>query len=65
MAGYTKEFLIQAFMHRYMRCSLLTIEQLESLEKLAERCYDHFGRDKFREYASLSAERIREYKAQL
>lgn len=65
MAGYTKEFLVQAFMHRYMQCSLLTIEQLESLEQLANKCYDDFGRDKFRDYCSLSADAIKQYKAQL
>ena len=65
MAGYTKEFLVAAFMHRYMRCSLLSIEQLERLEQLASDCYDKFGRDKFRDYASLSADAIKQYKAQL
>ena len=65
MAGYTKEFLISAFMHRYIQCSLLSIEQLEKLEQLASDCYDKFGRDKFRDYASLSADAIKQYKAQL
>lgn len=62
MAGYTKEFLVAAFMSRYVKCSLITIEQLENLERLANDTYDKYGRDKFREYASLTAERIREYK---
>ena len=65
MAGYTKEFLVAAFMSRYIKCSVISIEQLESLEKIANNTYDKYGRDKFREYASLTAERIREYKAQL
>lgn len=65
MAGYTKEFLIAAFMSRYIHCSLLSIEQLEQLEVLASECYDKFGRDKFRDYASLSADAIKQYKAQL
>jgi len=65
MAAYTKEFLVAAFMSRYIKCSLITIEQLESLEKIANNTYDKYGRDKFREYASLTAERIREYKATL
>lgn len=65
MAGYTKEFLIAAFMHRYLQCSLLSIEQLEHLEQLASECYDKFGRDKFRDYASLTPDKIKEYKAQL
>lgn len=65
MAGYTKEFLIAAFMSRYIHCSLLSIEQLEKLEQLASECYDKFGRDKFRDYASLSADAIKQYKATL
>jgi hypothetical protein len=65
MAGYTKEFLIAAFMSRYIHCSLLSIEQLEHLEQLASDCYDKFGRDKFRDYASLNADAIKQYKAQL
>jgi hypothetical protein len=65
MAGYTKEFLVAAFMSRYIKCSLISIEQLESLEKIANNTYDKYGRDKFREYASLTADRIREYKATL
>lgn len=62
MAGYTKEFLIDAFMSRYMACTLLTIEQLESLEALATSFYDSVGRDKFRTYASLDALAIKQYR---
>ncbi len=65
MAGYTKEFLVAAFMSRYIKCSLISIEQLERLEEIANDTYDKYGRDKFREYASLTADRIREYKATL
>ena len=65
MAGYTKEFLVAAFMSRYIKCSTIPIEQLESLEQIANNTYDKYGRDKFREYASLTPERIREYKATL
>lgn len=64
MAGYTKEFLVAAFMSRYIKCSLLTVEQLEHMEQLANDCYDEFGRDKFRAYASLDAEAIKLYKQQ-
>lgn len=60
MAGYTKQFLIDAFLSRYLKAC--TIEQLESLEKMAIDLYDRVGRDKFRDYASLSADAIREYK---
>jgi len=63
MAGYTKDFLIDAFMSRYVSCNALTIEQLEKLEQMASDLYDRVGRDSFRTYACLDAEAIRQYKA--
>ena len=63
MAGYTKEFLVDAFMSRYVSCDAFSIEQLERLEKMANDLYDRVGRDSFRTYACLDAEAIREYKA--
>jgi hypothetical protein len=65
MAGYTREFLIAAFMSRYVACQLISIESLEHLEKLAIELYDRVGRDKFRTYASLDADAIKTYKATL
>lgn len=65
MAGYTKEFLIDAFMSRYTACTLLTIEQLESLENLATSFYDKVGKEKFRTYASLDALAIKQYRESL
>ena len=65
MAGYTREFLINAFMSRYMACQLISIESLENLEKLASDLYDRVGRDKFRTYASLDADAIKLYKETL
>lgn len=62
MAGYTKEFLIDVFMSRYINCARITIEQLEKLETITTNFYDEVGRDKFRVYASLDAEAIRVYK---
>jgi hypothetical protein len=62
MAGYSKQFLIDAFMSRYIECSLISIEQLEAMESMADKFYDEVGRDKFRLYASLDAEAIRVYK---
>lgn len=62
MAAYTKEFLVDAFLHRFMHCRLITIEQLESLENMANTFYDKVGRDSFRVYASLDADAIRKYK---
>jgi hypothetical protein len=63
MAGYTKDFLIDAFMSRYITCEHLPIEKLERLEQMAHDLYDRVGRDQFRVYACLDAEAIREYKA--
>lgn len=63
MAGYTKEFLIDAFMSRYIACQLISVEKLEHLEKLATDLYDRIGKDKFRVYASLDADAIKTYKA--
>lgn len=65
MAGYTKEFLISAFMSRYMQCQLISIEQLEKMEQMAIDLYDKVGRDKFRSYASLDADAIKLYKTTL
>ena len=62
MAGYSKEFLIDAFMSRYIACQLISIEQLEHLEKLATDLYDKVGKDKFRTYAALDADAIKAYK---
>lgn len=62
MAAYTKEFLIDAYMSRFIKCSLISIEKLVELEEMADRFYDKVGRDKFRTYASLDAEAIRTYK---
>ena len=65
MAGYSREFLIDAFLSRYIRCTLITIEQLVHLEQMANDLYDRVGRDSFRSYASLDAEAIRVYKNSL
>jgi len=62
MAGYTRNFLISAYTSRY---EPLGLEAVESLYKLALKCYDEHGKDKFRVYASLDAEAIRQYKAKL
>lgn len=64
MAGYTKEFLIDAYMSRFLACKAIAIDDLETLEQNAIAFYDQVGRDKFRVYASLDAEAIRLYKNQ-
>jgi len=64
MAAYTKDFLIDAFLSRYIQCQLITVEQLERLETMAHDLYDRVGRDSFRSYCSLDAEALRVYKNQ-
>lgn len=58
MAGYTKEFLVSAFLSRYK-----SVPASYDLAKMANDFYDKVGKDKFRVYASLDAEAIRIYKA--
>lgn len=62
MAGYSRDFLISAFLSRYISCTLISIEQLVRLEQMANDLYDRVGRDAFRTYASLDADAIRVYK---
>lgn len=62
MAGYSRDFLISAFLSRYISCTLISIETLVRLEQMAGDLYDRVGRDAFRVYASLDAEAIRVYK---
>jgi hypothetical protein len=65
MAAYSKQFLIDAFMSRYVKCTILTIEELVRLEQMANDLYDRVGRDSFRSYASLDAQAIKDYKNSL
>lgn len=62
MAGYSREFLIDAFMSRYINCKLISIDKLVRLEQMANDLYDRVGRDSFRVYASLDADALRVYK---
>lgn len=57
-AGYTKEFIVDAFLHRFRLYGI----DVESLEKMANSFYDEVGKDKFRVYASLDAAAIKEFK---
>ena len=65
MAGYTREFLIDAYLWRFTKIPSIGIEQLLNLEQIANKTYDTYGKDKFRDYSSLDAEYIRNYKASL
>jgi hypothetical protein len=65
MAGYTREFLIDAYLWRFTKVPSIGIEQLLELEQIANKTYDTYGKDKFRDYSSLDAEYLRNYKASL
>lgn len=57
--GYTKEFLIDAFTHRYQPLGETAVAKQRAL---AEQLWDRVGKDEFRQYCSLDAEAIRLYK---
>jgi len=63
MAGYTREFLVDAYLWRFLK--IISIERLLELEKIANRTYDLYGKDKFREYSSLDANYLKQYKEYL
>jgi len=65
MAGYTREFLIDAYLWRFTKIPSIGIEQLLELEQIANKTYDIYGKDKFRDYSSLDAEYLRNYKADI
>lgn len=58
-AAYTKELLVNVFLHRFRN---LSKDKVDGLAKLANDFYDTAGRDKFRVYACVTPEAIREYK---
>lgn len=62
--AYTKEFLIDVYMHKYIKCGFIPIEDLCNLEELAIKFYDKVGRDEFRKYADVTPERIKDYNLQ-
>lgn len=59
MAGYTREFLIGAFLSRYIN---LPPDKFAAQHALAEEFYDKVDKDTFREYCSLDAKAIKVYK---
>lgn len=59
---YTKEFLICAFLSRYVDTPT---DKFMRLADMAENFYNEAGRDKFRVYCSLDAEALRVYKNKL
>lgn len=60
MAGYAKDFLISAYLSRFIQQSP---DLFATLEANATRFYDQAGRDAFRTAASLDAEAIKVAKA--
>lgn len=59
MAGYSKEFLVDAYLSRYTKVVGCNIPALRTL---AENHYNQVGKDQFRVSASLDAEAIRKFK---
>lgn len=58
MAGYSKELVVGAFLHRFRLYGLSSPEHAE----WAASWYDKMGKDKFREYGCVTPEAIRIYK---
>lgn len=61
MAGYSKELVVGAFLHRF-RIYFPTTQEFEAKASI---WYDQFGKDEFRKLGSVDAEVIREYKSHL
>ena len=59
MAGYTKEFLVDAYLSRYMA---VVGVQLPALRNMAEQHYENVGKDAFRVSASLDADALKKFK---
>lgn len=63
MTGYTKELLVDAYLHSYAPVLLnFTAERMDAFVKMANDFYDSVGRDKFRIWCSLDSEQIRKFK---
>lgn len=58
MAGYTKEFLVNAFVSRYAEYQT----DFDTYYAWVSDFYNEVGRDKFRVYCSLDAEALRKYR---
>lgn len=60
--AYTQEDLVGAFLMRFIKAhEVITVEQVEGLEQMANTFYTKVGKDKFREYASVDARTMQEY----
>ena len=58
MAGYTKEFLVDAYLWRFTKIPSINIDQLLDLERIAIKTYNTYVKVKFREYSSLEQLKI-------
>ena len=58
MAGYSKEFLVDAYVSRYEGVSV----DVSQLRDQAVKHYDKVGKDQFRVAASLDAQEIKKFK---
>jgi hypothetical protein len=59
--AYDKDFLVEVYMSRFVKCASISIETLCSLEKQANDLYDKVGKTTFRVYASVTPEAIKEF----
>lgn len=59
MAGYSQEFLVDAYVHRFR--SVIGVD-LPALRNLANAHYQRVGKDQFRVAASLDAAEIKKFK---
>lgn len=57
--SYSKELVVNAYLHRFRN---MPTETVAKLEHLANKLYDEVGKDRFRTYASVTPEAVREYK---
>lgn len=62
MAGYTKEFLIDAYLSRFTK---VVGVKLPALRDMAEQHYDLVGKDAFRVSASLDADALKKFKLEV
>lgn len=64
MAGYTKEFLVDAFLWRYTDTLLLkdTKEELDAYVKMIKDYAESVSTDTFRRYACLDADEIKKFR---
>lgn len=58
MAGYSKDFLIDCYLHRLR---VLGTDKEQVLRDIADKQYDRQGKTVWRSYASVTPEAIREF----